>query len=185
MIIGITGGIGSGKSRIARELARRGYTVYDCDAEAKRIVAENGEVQQAIVALLGQEAFIDGRYNTAYVAKRVFAEPALREALNAIIHPAVIQDIERKQPDFIESAILYEAGLETLCDQVVVIDAPEDIRIARVLGRDYKGKATPENIAKIQARMRAQKAHRGDLYIFNDGKTETKVLVDDILAKRA
>ena len=85
MIIGITGGIGSGKSTIARELAKRGYAVYDCDKEAKRIVTENLEVQQAIIALLGDEAFIQSPitnhqspvYNTAYVAKRVFADPEL------------------------------------------------------------------------------------------------------------
>ena len=77
MIIGITGGIGSGKSTIARALAARGYAVYDCDKEAKRIIAENKDVQQQIIALLGEEAFIEGIYNTAYVAQRVFHEPEL------------------------------------------------------------------------------------------------------------
>ena len=75
MIIGITGGIGSGKSTIARALAARGYAVYDCDKEAKRIISENKAVQQQIIALLGPEAFVNGVYNTSYVAQRVFAEP--------------------------------------------------------------------------------------------------------------
>jgi len=83
MTIGITGGIGSGKSRIARELIRRGYSVYDCDREAKRIIVENAEVRTAIIALLGEEAFLTSHndngltshiYNTAYVAKRVFED---------------------------------------------------------------------------------------------------------------
>ena len=133
MIIGLTGGIGSGKSTIAHEFAQRGYTVYDCDQEAKRIIAENPDVQQEIIDLLGEEAFIYHLssiiYNTQYVAKRVFADPHLLEALNAIVHPAVGLDIMKRQPDFVESAILYESGLDILCDRVIVIDAPEDIRI--------------------------------------------------------
>ena len=74
MIVGITGGIGSGKSTIANELAKRGYVVYDCDREAKRLIAENPDVQQEIIELLGEEAFMNGMYNTQYVAKRVFAD---------------------------------------------------------------------------------------------------------------
>ena len=95
MIIGITGGIGSGKSTIARALAARGYAIYDCDKEAKRIIAEDQEVQQHIIALFGKEAFVNGVYNTAYVASRVFAEPELLKQLNGIVHPAVKADIER------------------------------------------------------------------------------------------
>ena len=98
MIIGITGGIGSGKSTIARALAARGYAVYDCDREAKRIIAENKDVQQQIIALLGPEAFVNGVYNTSYVAQRVFAEPELLERLNQIVHPAVKADIIRHSP---------------------------------------------------------------------------------------
>ena len=88
-MIGITGGIGSGKSIIARALAERGFIVYDCDQEAKRIIAENTDVQRAIITLIGEESFVNGLYNTAYVAQRVFAEPKLLERLNAIVHPAV------------------------------------------------------------------------------------------------
>ncbi|MBR6493448.1 MAG: dephospho-CoA kinase, partial [Paludibacteraceae bacterium] len=152
MIIGITGGIGSGKSTIAKELAKRGYAVYDCDREAKRIIDENTDVQTAIINLLGNEAFMNGRYNTAYVAQRVFAEPNLLEALNNIIHPKVKEDIlnQAKPVLFIESAILFESGLDALCDKIVIIDAPEETRIARVIARDYNNDATPENINKVR-----------------------------------
>ena len=176
-IVGITGGIGSGKSTIAQELRKRGFTVYDCDREAKHIIAENEDVQKAIVALLGKEAFVNGQYNTAYVAKRVFAEPELLERLNAIVHPAVGKDILLKKPDFVESAILYEAGLDKLCDKVVVVDAPEDIRIARTIARDYHGETTEENINKVRARMCAQTPHHGDMVVINDGKTSIEDLV--------
>ncbi len=184
MIIGITGGIGSGKSTIAHELAKRGYTVYDCDQEAKRIIAENPDVQQEIIDLLGEEAFIYHLssiiYNTQYVAKRVFADPHLLEALNAIVHPAVGLDIMKRQPDFVESAILYESGLDILCDRVIVIDAPEDIRIARTIARDYHGDASPANIDKVRARIHAQTIPTGDLTILNDGQTSISELVDKI-----
>ncbi len=188
-MIGITGGIGSGKSTFAKELVKRGFTVYDCDREAKRIIAENPQVQVAIIDLLGEEAFIHsqdrlcpGQYNTAYVAQRVFAEPALREQLNAIVHPAVKADIMQRKPDFIESAILYEAGLDQLCDRIVVIDAPEDIRLARTIARDYHGEATKENINKVRARMRAQKIIKGNaIVIINDGKTSIACMAEDAL----
>ncbi len=169
-MIGITGGIGSGKSTIAHELAQRGYTVYDCDREAKRIITENPEVRKAIIDLLGEEAFAGGTYNTAYVAQRVFKNSSLREALNAIVHPAVEHDIRTKQPDFVESAILYESGLDKLCEKVIVVDAPEAIRIARTLNRNYD----------VRARIRAQVVPTGDLTILNDGTESIASLVDKI-----
>ena len=203
MIIGITGGIGSGKSTIARALAARGYAVYDCDKEAKRIIAENKDVQQQIIALLGEEAFVNGVYNTAYVAQRVFAEPELLERLNQIVHPAVKADIIRHSPLsgsaasplinppflFLESAILYEAGLDELCDKIIVVDAPEDIRIARTIARDYHGDASPENIDKVRARIRAQQSssplHGGTergFILINDGRKSIDELAEEIIA---
>lgn len=157
MIIGLTGGIGSGKSFLAQELAKRGFAIYDCDREAKRIIAQNQDVQAAIKDLLGEEAFVEGTYNTAYVAKRVFEDPELLKGLNKIVHPEVAKDILIKKPDFVESAILFESGLDQLCDKIVVVDAPEEVRIARTIARDYQGAATPENINKVRARIRAQK----------------------------
>lgn len=194
MIIGITGGIGSGKSTIARELSQRGFAVYDCDREAKRIIAENKDVQAAIIQLLGPEAFRDVQrdnvlctkeYNTVYVAQRVFADAHLLTELNAIIHPAVKADILSLPSTgrlggapvlFIESAILVEAGLDTICDKIIVIEAPEEVRIARTIERDYGGVATEENINKVRARIRAQKSPapektQGKYYrVANDGR---------------
>ena len=189
-IVGITGGIGSGKSTIARALAARGYAVYDCD-----------QVRKAIIGLLGTEAFtaspehpFTGIYNTAYVAERVFAEPELLERLNQIVHPAVKRDIlersgHRATPVlFIESAILYEAGLDGICDKIIVVDAPEEVRIARTIQRDYHGEASDDNINKVRARIRAQKARRFQpsdiscqLVVQNDGKASIDELVAKIL----
>ena len=188
MIIGITGGIGSGKSTIARELARRGFAVYDCDIEAKRIVAEDKEIQSAIIALLGKAAFVNGQYNTAYVAQRVFAEPVLLDKLNHIIHPEVAKDIIHKQPDFVESAILYDSGLNTLCEKIIVIEAPEDVCVARTIARDYHGIASEENINKVRARIRNQHASICNpsldpdktLILLNDGNASIGDLVEKI-----
>lgn len=169
-IVGITGGIGSGKSTIAQALRQRGFSVYDCDAEAKRIIVEDEVARKAIVGLLGEKAYVDGEYNTAYVAQRVFEDGALREQLNAIVHPAVEQDIRVKQPDFVESAILYESGLDKLCAKVIVVDAPEEVRLARTLNRNYD----------VRARMRAQVIPEGDMKICNDGKESIEALVEKI-----
>ena len=201
MLIGITGGIGSGKSTIARALEARGFTVYDCDKEAKRIIAENKEVQQQIISLFGEEAFINGIYNTQYISKCVFSPSlqgrsgeALLEQLNAIIHPAVKADILSLLPStgrsggvslFVESAILYEAGLDTLCDKIILVDAPEDIRIARTIARDYNGLATPDNINKVRARICAQKheqKHFPSITLNNDGTASMDQLVQKVLS---
>ena len=192
-VIGLTGGIGSGKSFLAQALAQRGFTVYDCDREAKRIIAENQDVQAAIKDLLGEEAFIEGKYNTAYVAQRVFAEPQLLEKLNKIVHPAVKADIlspftSHLSPLIVESAILFESGLDRLCDKIVVVTAPEDVRIARTIARDYQGQATPENINKVRARIRAQKeipagtgVSQGKLLtVVNDGSSVLSSIIDRI-----
>ena len=190
MIVGITGGIGSGKSTIARELVKRGFAVYDCDREAKRIIAENPDVQQEIIDLLGEEAFIYHLssiiYNTQYVAKRVFADPHLLKELNRIVHPAVKADIlssftSHLSPLFLESAILFESGLNLLCNRIIVIDAPEDIRIARTIARDYHGDASPANINKVRARIHAQHIPQGDLTLLNDGQHPISDLADMIV----
>ena len=93
MIIGITGGIGSGKSVIARQLRQMGYEVYDTDSQAKRLIVEDSKIRKQITALFGSQAYKDGVYQTAFVAQQVFADPTLLARLNAIVHPAVRQDI--------------------------------------------------------------------------------------------
>ena len=205
MIIGITGGIGSGKSVIAKQLRQMGYEVYDTDSEAKRLIVEDAHVREQITALFGPKAYKDGVYQTAFVAQQVFNSPPFRgeseggllSALNAIVHPAVRQDIVRKFRSsegsdaaellfrgsevlfFIECAILYTAHLDQLCDKVVAVTAPEDIRLKRVIARDHS------DIDKVRARMRAQNVEedirRADIIINNDGNTPISILCEQIL----
>ena len=196
MIIGITGGIGSGKSTIAKQLRAMGYAVYDTDSEAKRLIVEDAHVRQQMEQLFGKEVYANGVYQTALVAQRVFADRSLLSQLNTIVHPAVKADItrwaqtinqptppyttlHRATPCFIECAILYQAGFDKLCDKVIVITAPEEVRLARAVARDHS------TIEKVRARMRAQETEkdilRADLVINNDGKTSIPTLCEEII----
>ena len=208
MIIGITGGIGSGKSVIAKQLRQMGYEVYDTDSEAKRLIVEDAHVREQITALFGPEAYKDGVYQTAFVAQQVFADKNLLAKLNAIVHPTVRADILRwaqtytrpkdanpreatqpahsahnlpkaTTPCFVECAILYQAGIDQLCDEVVAVTAPEDIRLKRVIARDHS------DMNKVRARMRAQEAdkdlQRANIVVNNDGKTPIPTLCEEII----
>lgn len=186
MTIGITGGIGSGKSTIAKQLRAMGYAVYDTDSEAKRLIVEDAHVRQQIEQLFGSEVYKDGVYQTALVAQRVFADHSLLAQLNAIVHPAVkadimcwAQKINHATPCFVECAILYQAGFNSLCDKVVAVTAPEDVRLQRVIARDHSSSD------KVLARMRAQQAEeilqRADIIINNDGQTSILTLCEEIL----
>lgn len=156
MIVGITGGIGSGKSVIANELRRMGFPVYDSDIQAKRIIQNNPSVREKIVELFGEAVFDDGRYQTAVVAQKVFNNPRLLSQLNAIVHPSVREDMLRwcsnqsSDITFVECAIIHTAGIDALCDRVVIVFADEEIRLQRVMERDQCTKD------KVIARMRAQ-----------------------------
>ena len=194
MIIGLTGGIGSGKSTIAQGLRQMGYAVYDTDSEAKRLIVEDENVRTQMVQLFGNEVYANGVYQTALVAQRVFTDRSLLAQLNAIVHPAVRADILRwatmqDSPSFrkglgvglcfVECAILYQAGFDALCDKVVAVTAPEEVRLARVLARDHS------TIDKVRARMRAQEAERdierADIVINNDGKASIPTLCEEII----
>ena len=194
MIIGLTGGIGSGKSTIAQGLRQMGYAVYDTDSEAKRLIVEDENVRTQMVQLFGNEVYANGVYQTALVAQRVFTDRSLLAQLNAIVHPAVRADILRwatmqDSPSFrkglgvgicfVECAILYQAGFDELCDKVVAVTAPEEVRLARVLARDHS------TIDKVRARMRAQEVERdiesADIVINNDGKASIPTLCEEII----
>ena len=199
MLIGITGGIGSGKSTIAKQLRKMGYAVYDTDSEAKRLIVEDAALRQQIEQLFGKEVYADGVYQTALVAQRVFTDKSLLAQLNAIVHPAVRQDIlqhlasnnsngptsdseaaqQRSGLFFIECAILYQAGFDTLCDKVVAVTAPDDIRLARAVARDHS------TIEKVRSRMQAQATEqdrlRANIIINNDGQTPIPTLCEQII----
>ena len=121
-IIGITGGIGSGKTTVSQIITSKGFPVYNSDNRAKEIVNDNQDIQQKIIYLLGEKAYENGVYNRSFVANCVFNNNELLQKLNEIIHPAVRQDfldfMDRQNSQFIfkETAILFELGLDKDCD---------------------------------------------------------------------
>ena len=141
-IVGITGGIGSGKTTLAAYFNEKfGIPVYYADREAKALMNEP-ELQEKIIELLGEKAYSDGVLDRGFVASRVFKDSDLLAGLNAIVHPAVAAHFKSwcktKSAPYVlkEAAILFENGNAASCDSVILVTAPQDLRIARVLKRD-------------------------------------------------
>lgn len=183
--VGITGGIGSGKSTVCRLFAARGVAVYDCDAAAKRLMAEDEALKGAIVARFGTACYEGGELNRTYLAEQIFGSDEAREALNGLVHPAVIADFERWAEQqageyvVLESAILFEAGLEKHLDCVVAILAPKALRLERAMKRDG---ALRE---QIEARMATQLdddtlCARADLSLVNIFEEELEQQVQEL-----
>ncbi|WP_277125220.1 dephospho-CoA kinase [Capnocytophaga gingivalis] len=155
--VGLTGGIGSGKTTIANLFALHfSIPIYIADTKAKELVANNKQLQQEIVTLLGEEAFVEGRYNTAFVAQEVFSNKDKLDKLNAIIHPYVQQDFlqwkQSQQAPYVikEAAILFESGSYRDCDFIIMVTAPLEERIKRVMLRDKIDRETVEKRIKNQ-----------------------------------
>ena len=163
-ILGITGGIGSGKSYVARLLhVHWNIPVYDCDAAAKRLEEEDPSLRQALIAAVGPEVY-DGEIGhlvRPVLARYLFSSEAHASTVNAIVHPAVQRDFQRWaecQRDgllAVESAILYESGFDSLVDLVLYVDAPLDVRIRRAMRRDGA------SLAQVEARIARQDSEQG------------------------
>lgn len=174
--IGITGGIGSGKSTICRVFSVLGVAVYDSDSRARKLMHSNPEVVAAISELFGDNAYIHGSLNRSYIAELVFHQPDMREKLNHIVHPAVAMDFdtwaERQKGHYVieEAAILFESGAYRNMDAVVTVSTPEEQRIRRTCLRD----STDEQ--SVRQRIAAQlseeeRVARADYVIVSDDQT--------------
>lgn len=160
MLIGICGGIGSGKSVVSRALRLRGERVYDCDMEARRIMDTSREVLHALHSRYGAEVCPEGGpISRPALAERIFGCDDERLWLNSLVHGLVRCDVERWSRDaeacgygrcFVESAILASSGLAAMCSEVWLVTAPEELRISRVAGRDG------HVAAHIRSRIRSQ-----------------------------
>ena len=185
-IIGLTGGIGSGKTTIAKYMHSFGIPLYIADDQARKLM-QSHEIVDAIKKKFGEFIFDKEILNRAKLAKIVFNEPEKLEKLNAIIHPAVKSDfkewlLQNKSAPFIiyEAAILFESGNYLNCDYIITVVAPIDIRIERVMKRD---KTSRELILK---RMEAQwtdeqRVSKSDFVIENEDLKTAKQKVDEIL----
>lgn len=156
-IIGLTGGIGSGKSKVAEYISEMGFPVYPSDFWAKELVNLDESLQQKIIALLGTEAYDKtGKYNRKWVAEKVFENKELLQQLNQIIHPAVKIHFEKWVNEqtaeliFKETALLFELNLHKTCYQSILVTAEEKLRIKRVMERDGRTYRDVEEIIHHQ-----------------------------------
>jgi dephospho-CoA kinase len=172
--IGITGGIGSGKSTVAKVFEILGIPVYYADDAAKRLMQEDPELKNQIINLFGGNAFILGKLNRPWISAQIFGNPEKVNALNAVVHPATIRDahewMSRQHTPYTlkEAALIFESGSEKELDYVIGVDAPQELRIQRVIERDNT------NREAILQRMNNQldeteKIKRCDFIIHNDG----------------
>ncbi len=188
-LIGLTGGIGSGKTIVADIFRTLGIPVYVSDERAKILMHADETVKNQIITLFGPKAYHeDGQLNNSWIASQVFNDRNVLLQLNAIVHPAVFLDLQQwasqasqvAAPYLIqESAILFEADLTKRFDAIVLVVAPEAIRIQRVMQRDGASKEA------AMARMNnqwpdAEKIVRADFVIYNDGLRALIPQVTDI-----
>ncbi|MDE7074288.1 MAG: dephospho-CoA kinase [Odoribacter sp.] len=187
--IGLTGGIGSGKTTVAHILKVLGYPVYLADPEAKRLTNTHPEIRRELIRHFGKDIYdTDGKLNKPRMATLIFNDPKALKIANGIIHPQVMEDFKKWSLQqgtdivFFESAILFENRLESAFDAVIGVTAPQEIRLQRVLKRDH---TSPE---KVKERMNSQEndeviARRSDFLLHNDDKHPLLRQIMEILEK--
>jgi dephospho-CoA kinase len=188
-LIGLTGGIGSGKSTVAGIFRTLGIPVYESDQRAKILMNENTILREQISALLGPEAYFNNQeLNRTWIASQVFKEPSLLRQLNAIVHPAVYEDLitwaseadQHHAPYLIqESAILLEEDLTARLKALILVVAPEEIRIDRVIKRD--GITREQVITRMNNQWPDEKKiPLSDFIIYNDSQRSLIAQIRDI-----
>ncbi|OGS69634.1 MAG: dephospho-CoA kinase [Flavobacteria bacterium RIFCSPLOWO2_12_FULL_35_11] len=184
-IIGLTGGIGSGKSTVLALFEALGVVTYIADSEAKKLMNVDAELRSQIVKLFGDEAYVQGELNKTYLASLVFNNAEKLNALNALVHPKVREDFQRfirkTNADFIiyEAAILFESGSDKFCDYIITVSSSFENKIDRIMKRDKVSEA------QILERMKHQstddhKIKKSDFVIRNNKIADTKYQVSTI-----
>tara|TARA_B100001115_G_scaffold183208_2_gene181386 strand:- start:672 stop:1265 length:594 start_codon:yes stop_codon:yes gene_type:complete len=173
MIVGLTGGIGSGKTTVARIFQQLKVPIFVADEESKKLLDTNSELQEQLVEWLGPELIKEGKLDRAYMASRIFKDEELLKKVNALIHPAVGRAFQswyqkQKAPYIIrEAAILFESGTHKDCAKIIVVSAPEELRLQRVVKRSGE---SPEQVKARMAKQWPQekKEALADYIIHND-----------------
>ena len=180
MKTGITGGIGAGKSYVCELLKARGIEVYDCDQAAKRLMRNSADIRQQLTTIIGADAYIDGVPNKAAIARFLLQSDVNAHAIDAIVHPAVFRDFEQSGMLWMESAILYESGIDRLVDRVIVVTAPLDVRIWRITQRD--GITADKALEWIHRQWpQDELLRRADYEIINDGEADLEAQLEQLL----
>ena len=174
--IGLTGGIGSGKSTVAKIFETLGVPVYNADEEAKKMMKSDEELKASLINNFGAETYKDGLLDRKYLAAIVFNDDHKLELLNSLIHPATIRDAsewikKQKSPYVIkEAALIFEAGAADMLDMIIGVSAPHELRIKRVMNRD--GVSREEVLKRMSSQLDDEvKMKRCDFVITNDEKS--------------
>ena len=184
--IGITGGIGAGKSLVAEIIKAMGYPVYNSDERAKELTETNPKIKEGLIHLFGGEIYQNDTLNKFALAQAIFSDDSLREKVNALIHPIVREDFnnwalaQNNSLIFNESAILFETGSFKNFDAIILVYAPKEIRIQRIMKRDN----CSEN--EVLKRMNSQfsdeeKYQLTEFRVLNDEQTPLLVQVEKII----
>lgn len=184
--IGITGGIGSGKSFIATIIERMGYPVYYSDVRSKELTNSHPIIRQGLIDLVGENVFFGGELDKKVLATAIFSNDALRLKVNQLIHPIVRQDFEdwanaqKSNLIFNEAAILFETGAYRNFDATILVYAPEELRLQRVLKRDIITKE--EVLARMNNQLKdEEKRKMTPFQILNDGESPLLIQIENIL----
>lgn len=170
--VGITGGIGSGKSTLCQLLTAFGASLYDSDSRAKSLMAEDERLHDALCDEFGAECYNDEGFNRSFLASKVFGDEEALRRLNAIVHPAVREDFrrwaaeQRSEYVILESAILFESGFDSEVDTTIAVLAPLEERLRRTVERD--GVSREDVLRRIAHQMSDDELHsRADRTIVN------------------
>jgi dephospho-CoA kinase len=182
--VGITGNIGSGKSTVAAIFALLNVPVYNADYRAKTLMTENALLVQQIKHIFGNEAYENGQLNRAYIASKAFTQKELLEQLNDAVHPAVFEDFDEwclsQKTAYIvkEAALMFESDSYKQLDEIIVVTAPKELRIARTIARDGISKEAVENRMRNQMSESEKKA-LSQYEIIND---EQMMIIPQVLS---
>lgn len=185
IIVGLTGGIGSGKTTVGKMFKDLGVPIYNSDKQAKKLMKSSKKIRKAIKDLLGNDAYSGGKLNRAYIADKVFQNKTLLNKLNAIVHPAVREHFtkwaNKQDAAYViqEAAIIFENGMHDFYDKIILVTAPEEIRLKRIVERDNSSRS------KIMARIQSQwndnkKIPLSDFVIDNVQLDETRLKVQEV-----
>jgi dephospho-CoA kinase len=184
--IGITGGIGSGKSLVAEIIKAMGYPVYNSDERAKELTESNPKIKEGLIHLFGEEIYQNGTLNKFALAQAIFSDEFLREKVNALIHPIVREDFnnwalaQNNSLIFNESAILFETGSYKNFDAIILVFAPIELRIKRIMKRDNCSEN--EVLKKMNSQFSDEEKYQlTEFRVLNDEQTPLLVQVEKII----
>ena len=181
-LVGLTGGIGSGKTTIANFFKELGVPIYIADTEAKALMNRSKVIKRKLIALFGDNAYQNGKLNRDFLSKKIFNNKDLLQKMNAIVHPKVASHFKRwvKKQDapyvISEAAILFENGSYKKYDYIITVTAPEEVRLKRVMSRDNSSKEKVKSVMNNQWKDE-EKIKLSDYVIQNINLEEAKAQV--------